>query len=102
MMRLKPRINKESTLRNVIDIGANPPSVLRLRCNAQKHGGLGQPSVTIAGSGVNEVSTTCGSGWVSWSHQGAVVICIVDPPATAGGTDMVSQSSNSGRSSPWP
>ena len=40
---------------------------------------------------MDEVSTTCGSGWVS--DQNAILLVILeangDPPATAGGTDLI-------------
>jgi hypothetical protein len=38
---------------------------------------------------LDKVSTTCGSGWVGDEH--AVLQSVVDPPATAGGTDLIQQ-----------
>ena len=49
-------------------------------------------ATTASGSGLldqdsdlEEVSTTCGSGWVQ-THAGSMLLN--DPPATAGGTDL--------------
>ena len=48
---------------------------------------LRKACLNVSGTRLEEVSTTCGSGWVNPS--GNKIASMIDPPATAGGTDLL-------------
>ena len=50
---------------------------------------VSQQNALCRGSHLEAVSTTCGSGWVKPPNPITALHPIIDPPATAGGTDLI-------------